>query len=201
MHRLAATVLAALLSLAVVIGPAPAQPAAEAATSLTYYQTVYGLDYHPLESDTVTRYANSTGGGVWIDYSNTPQFLYLESGIELPAGALVTAVDFYARSCELAAFNQPRVYFGAYNPASGVFAYYIPETIVGLAGCAQTQTLSLAVDPPVTVDNSQYRYVVGYYQSNTYTDDNYDPDNVKSLLTGARVTYQIPGVFLPSIQR
>ena len=64
-----------------------------------------------------------------------------------------------------------------------------------------TQSLTLTSGLPVTVDNTQNRYILGYRQGPQYQVDTYTPAVVAELLVGARVTYQTLGTFLPVIQR
>jgi hypothetical protein len=190
-------VLLGILSLGVAFGAAA--PATLSAAG-TYSKTLTGTDFHTVDSDTVVRFASGTGGGVWIHHIGfVTATYYLEAGVDLPEGAQVTEVTFYVRNCE--PIGAPDVYFGYYTPATGGFAYIIPESVVPALGCGQTQTIIQTTGLPATVNNTQNRYVVGFHQGVPYQSDAYSPGSVGELLVGARVTYQVPGAFLPLIQR
>jgi hypothetical protein len=170
------------------------------ATPGTHYRTFTGTDFHWLDSNNVFRIAPSTGGGIWPYSESAGSGNFLEVGVDLPDGATVTEITFYVRDCEMSSPNKP--YFGAYSPASGGFSYYVAAFApTPTVDCAQTQSVVKAVDPPITVDNSQKRYVIGYEVTLLYVTSTYDPMFVTQLLVGARVAYQAPGAFMPVVQR
>ena len=174
---------------------APAQPVSPG----THYLTFRGADFHPVNTNDQLLFAPNTGGGVWYHDSLQGES-YAEAGLDLPDGATVTGVTFFVRDCEDAtAINQ--VYFGAYRPSTGSFAYFVsPADPPQAADCSQTVTVPYPVNPPATVDNSQQRYVLGYVPNVIYAGTIYN-SSIKQLLVGARVAYQAPGAFLPSIKR
>jgi hypothetical protein len=190
-----------LLTLAIVAVHqiALAQSAAQPAAPGTYYQTYRGLDFRSLDSNDVVYWATGTGGGVWFNsHARAGVSSYLEAHVDLPSGAQVTAVTFYVRACD--ATFKPKLYFGAYAPASNGYVDIIPQFAPPTGACAQTLTITQPVDPPLTIDNAAQVYVIGYTPGAYYMTDTYS-NFVMELLVGARVTYQMPGAFLPYIQR
>lgn len=193
------TVVVLTLAIVAVHQIAQAQSAALPAGVGTYYKTYRGMDFQALDSNAEVYWASGTGGGVWVhNHGRLAVPSYLEVRVDLPSGAQVTEVTFYVRACD--SLYKPGLYFGSYAPASNGYADIIPQFEPPTSGCAQTQTLVQTVDPPETIDNAARVYVVGYMTGSAYVTDTYD-SFVKELLVGARVTYQLPGAFLPSVQR
>jgi hypothetical protein len=207
-HWIAMPIAAVVVTLAATLAPdarawvahvATAGAPAQLATPGTHYRTFIGTDFHWLDSDNVFRLAPNTGGGIWPYSKGSTSGQFLEVGVDLPDGATVTEITFYVRDCESLSPSTP--YFGAYAPATGGFSYYVAAFVPPHGACDQTQSIVKAVNPPVTVDNSQQRYVIGYEVQVVYVTTTYDPNLVTQLLVGARVAYQAPGAFMPVVQR
>lgn len=156
-------------------------PAVAAAT--THQLTIVGIDFHPLDGDTILHFAPGTGGGVFVrTYQVLP--VYIEAPLELPTAALVTKVTFFVRYC--GAFAQPnKPYFGAYTPATADWSGYIPEFAPRLQrDCSATQAVAKTLSTAVTVRADQ-RFVVGWHVFSAYS----DASIAENVLIGARVTY------------
>lgn len=167
----------------------------------TYYKTYTGTNFTPLHGTDTVRWASGTGGGVWVQSHPIAGAMYLEVRLDLPSGAQVTEMTFYVRNCETGP-DAPQLYAGAYAPATAGYTALVPEFAAPTGSCGVTQSLVQAIDPPVTVDNAQRVYVIGYKPNLYYPlQDNYDSNLVTTLLVGARVTYQMPGAFLPLVTR
>jgi hypothetical protein len=191
--------MATVLALTLAIAAAREISFAQGSGPGTYYKTYTGFDFKPIEDD-VIRLAPNTGGGVWLkSHQNAATYPYLEVRLDLPNGARVTEVRFYVRSCDPLALA--RVYFAAYQPALSGLTYILPESVTPTGACNTTLTYIQQVTGADLIDNSQSTYALGYRPLTEYANDQYDPNNVNAILVGARVTYQVAGVFLPTVQR
>ena len=205
MHRWTALTLTALVvvaAMALLAQVSTAGSPVQLAGPGTHFLTFAGTDFHPVDSDTVLRFAPNTGGGVYVHDHPSSNTDYLEAAATLPDGAQVTEVVFFVRNCDQ---PQPKysahLYFGSYTPSSGSFNYYIPDFAAPPGNCDQTLPIAQPISATVVVDNSHQRYVIGYVSPSVYGADTYNSSLVRSLLLGAQLKYQIPGAFIPVIRR
>jgi hypothetical protein len=145
--------------------------------------TESGSDFHSLDYPVPLLYFYGTGGGVGAN-----DRIYGEAGFDLPDGAALSEVTFVYRNCSPGGAQpaNPYFYFGAYTPDQAAFTYYVPSTMAHWSiGCPGSYLVDqLPIDPAApTVDNSQNRYVAGFYFRSS-------PPN--QLLVGVRVGYWFP---------
>jgi hypothetical protein len=159
---------------------------AQAATTQSYVKTLVGLDFHSLDQAVFAELAPNTGGAMYPvalgdNVNNLPSHMYFEARVELPVGARVTDVTFYACGPS----GNTSYYFGDYDPVAGAFQALLPEAHAPTSTCPQLRTLKQTGSPIATVAAGRsYHlgievFVVGNFRINTPI----------AMLKGARVRY------------
>ncbi len=182
----AVTVVVALLG-TVLVSQLTAASGGEPDGATTFRVMIGGVDFRARDSDNVIRFAENTGGGIWLQQARRSP-VFLEAPVDLPNGAQITRVTFFIRNCETITLPASALYFGAYRPAAGAFDYAVPEFVPPRGACDATQAVARTLSPAVTVRATQ-RYVVGFRPAVTYLTDTYTPNGVNQVLVGAQVTY------------
>jgi hypothetical protein len=209
-HKLVAlSLVVALIALApggVAGAPRPAPQAALPVTSGVAYETFTGADFRALDSDTVVRFVNGTGGGVQNlgapGGAGANNDRYLEARVQLPQGARVVETTFFYRDC-FPTFAGPYAfsfYFGAYEPAAGGFTSFTQGGEAPAAkgpNCTTTVAVAVPLATQPVVDSAQRSYKLGvrfHVIGATGTSANV------VIFVGARIGYTFP-LFVPSARR
>ena len=154
----------------------PAGDAPQAASPNTYYKTLAGLDFHPIDSDMTY---SSTNGGLYA-LALVPDFGY-SATYNLPTGASVTGITFFVYDNT----TVPNIELGAYryNPATNTSDPLSTTTTAGASPLIQSVSLSGGL--PFTITNSTYAYRLRVEFNSTGS---------TQILYGARITYTLPPV-------
>jgi hypothetical protein len=153
----------------------------------THTLTLGGLDFHSRDYRSFPQLLPDSGGGVYRleAYGAHTDYVSFEAGVDLPAGASVTSVQYVYKDCSHAS-GYGRFYFGSYALGVG-FTYHVPEAPLTVTDCTRA-TVRRTLDPPLVLSAAR-RYVVGVRDALWYGQVRTDP---LFLIYGARVRYTCP---------
>jgi hypothetical protein len=158
------------------------------ATTKTYTRTYLGLDFQPLDAAVFPELATNTGGGIYPlalgDNINTlPDQMYFEARVDLPVGAKVTEVTFYACGPR----GNAKFYFGAYRPSTRSFTAVLPEANPPTStDCPAGTTAFTRTGRPIVTTQAGRAYHLGVH---IFAIGNFRTDTPIWVLNGARVRY------------
>jgi hypothetical protein len=164
------------------------------------YNSFTGPDFRSIDPYNVqTTYASGSSGGIYVRNIKDTNFdIFLEADAGLPRGAIVTDVTFYYRDCYLPAPLQ--FYFGAYPPdGSGFVSYGKASSKFTTSNCKNTDSLTIPINPAISIDLSQARYVLGVQSFVVFAKD--VPTTPIQIIYGARIGYKNPSSLLPLVAR
>jgi len=158
------------------------------ATTKTYTRTYLGLDFQPLDAAVFPELATNTGGGIYPialgdNINNLPDQMYFEARVDLPVGAKVTEVTFYACGPS----GNAKFYFGAYRPNTRSFTAVLPEANPPTSTeCPAGTTAFTRTGNPIITTLAGRAYHLGVH---ILALGNFRSANPIWVLNGARVRY------------
>lgn len=149
----------------------------------THYRTYSGTAFQPSAS---TLTYSALGGAVYATALPAGGFS-LNVELYLPQGATITEVVFFVEDNDASNFS---LSLRSYHPETEIFT--VLESAGSSGASIALQTITIAVDPPVVIDNTTTTYRLRVAPGVAST---------AHLLRGARVGFTIPTTYLPLLER